>query len=1093
MYGAGDRSDFEVVRMAISRHSHTATTALASMLAIFVAAVAFMLPVAARCQLSTGDILGNINDPSGAALPGATIVLTNTQTQERHTVTSDQAGEYVFTLLQPGQYSIEVSANGFKPSKVSDITLSAGDRRRVAVGMTVHGVEQTVEVSSAAPSLETDSSVLSTAVSQRAVQDLPLNGRNYVQLADLAAGANEGTPAAITNGNRPDDRRQSSAIVVSAWSDTLNNEMVEGVDNNEGTIGTIGVRPSIDAIAEFRVQTNLYPAEAGKTPGAVVNLITRGGSNQLHGSVFEYLRNDAVDARNYFATVGRRPELRQNQFGGSVGGPIIRGRAFFFADYEGLRIVQGTTTVNSVPTAFEVANPGNFSDVGGPIISSSSFSTPGLNYFKLYPAPNSGTNSFIYSPNGVYYGNTGDGRVDYRFNDNNLFFVRYSYNGVTVTTPSALPDVTLPNIGVIQPGGSVSYPGSSIDTADQAIMNFTHIFSPRTSLELKAGYTYISNSSLPLNYGSYFGNAMGVPNANVDLFTSALPNVGVTGFAGLGVSTSLPLYDRDGIFQYGGSLTQVRGRHTLKYGAVLIRRQIFNEEPTSGSGSYSFTSSPNNTATKVSSIVPLINLLQGTNLSVSRVTQLAPRYLRSWEPSFYAQDDWRLTPTLTLNIGLRYDIITPDIALGNNISQFDPPSGKILVAGINSSSTTGIQTDYRSFGPRLGFASNVKPGTVIRGGFGLVFYRDNTGPSVPFSNPPYVATYSPNNLTTTFATPLPTPVQSSYTNPSGALRGMALGFRNSFVEQANLNVQQQIGSFVVTVAYVGEYGHKLRISPDRNVAAPSTITSPSYITRRPFYPPYPNVTSILHDESSGFQNYNALQTTVARTIGRGLTLNANYTWSKALGDVQAFSAGGLYASAVPNETATLEYGNSELAVQNRFAMMLNYSLPFGQSAHGARAALIKGWQVNAIDVWETGQPFTVTNSSPLSNTGISSDRPNQISDPNSSGISGVPIHTISHWFNTAAFAGQTLGTIGTERRNMLFGPNFRHFDPSVFKDFALGDRMNLQARVEAFNVFNTPNFGQPAAVIPSATFGVITSTRTNSTPRQIQGSLRLSF
>lgn len=1091
MFSASDPSDSEVVDRTISR-LRSGLLPYLRLLAVLLAA-GLALPLAGRCQVSTGDILGNINDPSGAALPGATIVLTNTQTQERHTVTSDQAGEYVFTLLQPGRYSIEVSANGFKPSKVSDITLSAGDRRRVVVGMTVHGVEQTVEVSSTPPSLETDSSVLSTAVSQRAVQDLPLNGRNYVQLADLAAGANEGTPVAITNGNRPDDRRQSSAIVVSAWSDTLNNEMVEGVDNNEGTIGTIGVRPSIDAIAEFRVQTNLYPAEAGKTPGAVVNLITRGGTNQLHGSVFEYLRNDALDGRNYFATVGRRPELRQNQFGGSVGGPIIKDRAFFFADYEGLRVVQGTTTVNSVPTAFEVANPGNFSDVGGPIISPSTFSTPGLNYFKLYPAPNSGTNSFIYSPNGVYYSTTADGRVDYRFNDNNLFFMRYSYNGVTVTTPSALPDVSLPNIGVVQPGGSVSYPGSSVDGAHQGILNYTHIFSPRTSLELKAGYTYISNSSLPLNYGSYFGNAMGVPNANVDLFTSALPNVGVTGFAGLGVSTSLPLYDRDGIFQYGGSLTQVRGRHTLKYGAVLIRRQIFNEEPSSGSGTYSFTSSPNNTATKVSSIVPLINLLQGTNLSVARVTQLAPRYLRSWEPSFYAQDDWRVTPTLTLNIGLRYDIITPDVALGNNISQFDPPSGKILVAGINSSSTTGIQTDYRSFGPRLGFAANVRPGTVIRGGFGLVFYRDNTGPSVPFSNPPFVATYSPNNLTTTFATPLPTPVPSSYTNPSGALRGMALDFRNSFVEQANLNVQQQVGAFVMTIAYVGEYGRKLRISPDRNVAAPSTVTSPSYITRRPYYPQYPNVTSILHDETSGFQNYNALQTVLERSVGRGLTLNANYTWSKALGDVQAFSAGGLYASAVPNETATLEYGNSELSVQNRFAMMLNYALPFGQSAHGGRAALVKGWQVNAIVVSESGQPFTVTNSSPLSNTGISSDRPNQISDPNNGGSSGLPIHTLTRWFNTAAFVGQTLGTIGTERRNMLFGPPFRHFDPSVSKNFALGDRLNLQARVEAFNVTNTPNFGQPAAVFPSATFGTITSTRTNSTPRQIQGSLRLSF
>ena len=1053
----------------------------------FGAALLTLAPAVSYAQVSTGDILGNVTDASGAALPGAKILLTNTQTQESHTVNSDQVGEYVFTLLLPGHYSLQVGATGFRPYRVDDISLDAGDRRRVVIKMLLSSVSQSVIVSAAPSALETDTSVLSTEVEQQAVQDLPLNGRDYVQLADLAAGANEGTPAAITNGNRPDDRRQSSAIVVNAQSDTLNNDMIEGVDNNEGTIGTIGVRPSIDAIAELRVATNLYPAEVGKTPGAVVNVITRGGTNLLHGAVFEYLRNDDVDARNFFASVGRRPELRQNQFGGSLGGPIKKDKAFFFVDYEGLRIAQGTTTVNSVPTAFEVANPGNFSDVGGPVISPTTFSTPGLNYFKLYPSPNSGTNSFTYSPVNTYFSTTIDGRVDYRFSDNNLFFGRYTFNKVTVGTASSLPAVNVAGIGVVEPGGTISYPGTAADQADQVILNYTHIFSPKTSLELKAGYTYILNTSLPLNYGLNYGNAFGVLNSNVNLYTSALPNFSVSGYASLGDSTSLPLYDRDGIFQYGGSLTQVRGRHTLKYGAVLIRRQIFNEEPTSGSGSFSFSTSPNNTGTTKSTIVSLINLLQGTNLSVSRVTQLAPRWMRTWEPSVYAQDDWRITPKLTLNLGLRYDIITPDIALGNNISQFDPPSMAILVAGVNSSATTGIETDYRSVAPRLGFAVNVTPATVVRGGYGLVFFRDNTGPGVPFANPPFVATYSPNNLTTTLATPLPSPVESSYTSPSGGLRGMALNYRNSFLEQSNLNVEQRLGTFVVTIAYVGQWGHKLHISPDRNVAPPSTVTSPSYITRRPFYSLYPNVTSILHDESAGFSNFNSLEMTVQKNAGHGLVVNANYTWAKALSDVQAFSAGGLFASALPSQTATLEYGPSELDVQNRFAMMLSYRLPFGQNSNGVTAGFAKGWQVNAIDVWETGQPFSVTNASPLSNTGISSDRPNQIANPELSNP------TIGEWFNNSAFQGQTLGTIGTERRNMLFGPHYRHFDPSVFKDFALTERVNLQARVEVFNVFNTPNFGLPGASFPSTTFGVISSTRTNSTPRQIQGSLRLSF
>jgi len=1053
-------------------------------------ALAIFVPAASHAQLSTGDILGNVTDARGAALPGAKVTAVNTQTHDTHTVMTDGNGEYVISLLLPGNYSVEVTASGFRPNRVDNVTLGVGDRYRIVVKLEVSATSQTVLVSAAPPALQTDSTALSTDVQQQAVQDLPLNGRNYVQLAELAAGANEGTPVAITNGNRPDDRRQTSAIVVNAQSDTLNNDMIEGVDNNEGTIGTIGVRPSIDAIAELRVLTNLYPAEAGKTPGAVVNIITRGGGDSIHGGLFEYVRNDAVDARNFFATVGRRPELRQNQFGGSIGGPIKRDKAFYFGDYEGLRIVQGVTANNSVPTAYEVAHPGDFSDVGGPVISSTTFSTPGLNYFKLYPAPNSGTNSYIYSPNNTYYSTTFDARGDYLFNENNTAFARYTYNKVSAYTATALPDVNVTGVGVVEPGGTVSYPGAAADWADQALVDFTHIFSQKTTMDLKAGYTYILNSSLPLNYGKNYGNALGVPGANLSLFTSMLPNFGVTGYATLGDSTSLPLYDRDNTFQYSGSVVHVAGKHTIKFGAALVRRQIYNEEPTSGAGSYSFSTSPNNTGTTKSTIVPLINLLQGTNLSVSRVIQLQPRYLRTWEPSEFVQDDWRLTQKITINAGIRYDIFTPDVALGNNISMFDPVTAQMLVAGVNASNTANIITDFRSVGPRLGFAYNVTPKTVVRGGYGIVFFRDNTGPSVPFANPPYVATYSPNNLTTTLATPLPAPVQSSYLTPSGALRGISTNYRNSFLEQSNVNIERDFRSFVITLAYVGQWGHKLHISPDRNAPLPSTVTSPSYITRRPFYAQFPNVTTILHSESGGFSNFHSMEATVEKNAGHGLNMRANYTWAKALSDVQAFSAGGLYTSAIPSLTSTIEYGPSELDVQNRFALMLNYQLPFGQGATGIKAGFIKGWQFNAIDVWETGQPFTVTNASPLLNTG-ETDRPNQIANPE------ISNHSISKWFNTSAFAAETpVGNFNPqtyEHRNILFGPHYRHFDPSVFKDFAINERMALQARVEVFNLSNTPNFGQPGSAFPSATFGTITATRTGSTPRQIQGSLRFSF
>ena len=1069
----------------IQRGSIAKACSLLGSLLIFSFCVALLTlaPTVSLAQVSTGDILGNVTDASGAALPGAKILLTNTQTQERHTVNSDSAGEYVFTLLLPGQYSLQVGAAGFRPYRVDNINLSAGDRRRIVINMAVSSVSQTVVVSAAPPALETDSTVMSTVVPQAAVQDLPLNGRDFVLLADMAAGANEGTPVALAAGNRPDDRRQASSIVANAQTDAQNNEMVEGVDNNEGTIGSIGVRPSVDAIAEFRVQTNLYPAEVGKTPGAVVNLITRGGTNSLHGAVYEFLRNDAVDGRDFFATVGARPELRQNQFGGSVGGPIKRNKAFFFGDYEGLRKVWGLTTVNSVPTAYEVAHPGDFTDIGGPNVSAS-IVAPGLNLFKLYPAANSGTNSYVYSPNNTYFSTTVDARADYRFNDNNLLFARYTYNNITVGTPSSLPAVNISGVGQVVPGGSVSYPGTAADVADGAILNFTRIFSQRTSLELKAGYTHIMNASYPVNYGTNFGNALGITNSDFNQFASALPYISVSGFSPLGDTQYLPLQDGDNIFQYGGSLTQVRGKHTLKYGAVLIRRQLYNNQSTSGDGLFSFTTNPNTTGTTVTNIVPLVNLLLGLPYTTSRSMLFSPRYPRSWEPSFYGQDDWRFTSKLTLNLGLRYDIITPDAFKGNNIAQFDTGSGQLLIAGVNTTSTGGIVTDHHSVAPRLGFAYNVTPGTVVRGGYGLVFFRDNTGPSVPFANPPFVTSYAPNALTVTNLTSLPLPVESSTTALAGGLRGMQLNYRNSFIEQANLNVERQIRSFVVTAAYVGEWGHKLRTAPDRNVAPPSSV---SYVTRRPFYSAYPNVTSIYHLESNGFSNFNSFEGTVKKDAGHGIILNANYTWAKALSDVEGYSYSGLYASAVPSQLATLEYGPSELDVQNRFALMLNYHLPFGEKYNGVKAGFVKGWQFNAIDVWETGQPFSVTNATPLSNTGISSDRPNEILNPELSNP------TIAEWFNTSAFQGQTLGTIGTERRDMLFGPHYRHFDPSVFKTFGLKHGVSLQARIEVFNLSNTPNFSLPGSAYPSTTFGKITSTRNNSSPRQIQGALRLSF
>ncbi len=1040
----------------------------------FVTAVLLFVTTAARAQVTTADVLGTVTDPSGAVLPKIQIVLTNNATHETRTVTSNASGEYTFTLLESGHYTLTAAAPGFKKFVVQDFALNAGDRLRENILMSLGQNTETVEVTAAPPSLDTDSSALSTEVTTKQVQELPLNGRNFVQLAQLAAGANEAAPTAISNGNRPDDRRQTAAVSVNSQSDTLNNELVDGLDNNEATIGTIGVRPSIEAIAEFRVQTALYPAESGKTPGAVVNLITRSGGNDFHGSLYEFIRNDIFDGRDFFATVGPKPAYRQNQFGASVGGPIRRNKTFFFADYEGLRIVQGTTTVSTVPTLFEEQNVGNLSDIHGPVLQPSQLNPIALKFFALYPAPNlPGTiNNFTNSPNLTQNSDTVDGRVDQHFSEKDSFFARYTFNNVNTSTPSGLPAVN-----GIEPGGPVSYPGTARDRAQQVLLNHIHIFSPNVILELKAGYTRINNVSYPLNYGKNFSQQFGIINANVDQLTSALSNVSITGYAGFGDSSFLPLIDLDNTFQYGGALTQTKGAHTLKYGAVLIRRQVENEENTSGTGSFTFNTSPTGFA--------LANFLEGLPYQVTRVMQLEPRYLRSWEPSFYAQDDWRVTKSLTLNLGLRYDIITPDVDVHNQISNFNPATASLIIAGVNGASrSAGVKTYYKSLAPRVGFAANVRHGTVLRGGYARVYFRDNTGPSVPFADPPFVTTYSPNPLTVTLSTPLPLPTAQSTTNLSGAIRGIQLDYKNSFVDQTSFNIEQSLGATVITVGYVGEFGRNLRISPDFDLAPPSPV---SYVTRRPFYSVLPNVTSTPVIESSGYSDYNGLQISVQRRLSRGLTANANYTWSHAISDTQGYSQGGLYTSILPYQTATLERGNSDLDMRDRFALMLNYELPFGKSLTGWEGGLVKGWQLNAIDVWETGFPFSVVNSSPRSDTGAGSDRPNLVGNPV---LSDPSIH---EWFNTSVFQPQLFGTVGSEARDAVYGPHFRHFDLSLFKVFQLTERLHLEARAESFNLTNTPNFAQPNATVGTASFGTISSTRVGSTPRQLQFALRLMF
>jgi hypothetical protein len=1061
----------------------------------FVFFILFVVSVTSlHAQLTTGDVLGTVTDRNGAVMVASQVTLTSVETSAVRRLVTDQEGNFLFSALQPGDYILRIESSGFVPQQTAAFRVGAGDRIRSSAVLQIGSTTQ-VSVSDGAGSsaLQTDTTTLLTTLSSQQALDLPLSGRNFIQLAQLAPGANEATENALGSGQRPDDRRQVSTLSANAQSDTLNQQLVDGMDNNEGSVGTIGVRPSVEAIADLRVITSSYPAETGKTAGALVNVITRAGGNKFHGSAYEFYRNDKTDARNFFARTGNKPKLRQNLFGASLSGPIQRDRTFFFGDYEGYRQSSATTWVNVVPTLYQHQHPGDFSDVGGPVIANPN--AVALKFFALYPLPNTATSNttngvYTYSPQNTQQSDLYDLRVDHHFSDRDQTFARYAHNQVNTFIAG-----TLPAVNGIEPGGSATFPGQSFQRAQQFVLSHTHIASPNTLFEFKAGYTHLLNRTLPLTYGTNLGNAFGIQGSNFDQFSSMMPFVSITGYAGFGGADSLPLFNGTNTFQYMASITHTMGRHTLKAGATLLRRQIFNQQnaAANAAGSYAFNGQYSLTAfpTAPAAVRPLVDLLAGRPFTTRRVAQIYPRYLREFENALYVQDDFRVSQSLTLNLGLRWDMYTPLKEKFGHISMFNTDTNAIAVSGVNASDTDGVHTDYTSIAPRFGLAYNMRPGTVVHAAFGMTFFRDNNGPSVPFANPPFTFVYSPGALTTNLSDPLPLPVAQSTTSLTGAVRGVDPNFKNSYAEQFHVDVQHDVAGTTLTVGYVGMVARNLRIAPDINLAAPKLPTvanTNDYQTRRPFYVQYPNLNAGINIfRSQGFSSYNALQATAVHPYRNGLTAQVNYTYAHGLSDTQAFSQSVLFASVVTAQLNTLEYSNSDLDQRHRVTMLLNYALPFAKSTQGLTRVLFHGWQLNALDVWGTGLPFTVTNSTARTNTGASSDRPNQLANANLSGP------TITRAFDTSEFTAQTFGTVGTARRTSVYGPHFRHFDASLFKNFAVRDRTTLQLRAEGFNLTNTPNFGTPGATLGTSTFGQITATRLGATPRQYQFAARVTF
>jgi hypothetical protein len=1150
---------------------------------IWVLALAVLFSVTGSKQVwaqqSTGEVLGTVTDPTGAVVPNATATLTNTDTNDVKTVTTGGSGAFDFSNLNPGNYKLVVSGPGFSTADSGAITVSAGDRRRLDTQMKLGASTTTVEVTAAATAaLQTDSSTMQNTIGTESVASLPLNGRNYVNLVQITPGATEGSPTALGSGQAPDDRRQGSNVSVNSQADQLNNNMIDGLDNNERIIGTIGVRPTIESIQEVKILTNTFTADSGRAAGAVINVITKSGTNSFHGSLYEYFRNDKLNAYSYqFGQHVAKPELRQNQFGGSLGGPIFKDRTFFFGDADFFRIVQlrgiGTATV---PSAYEQQHPGDFSDVGqataafcnpggtpildpsgyksgcaynpatglqyaGNIIPSGAIDPVGLNYFKLYSLPNgsttpaTGTASFIGGNKRQQYATNYDVRIDHKINGSNALFARYSVNDVFTHTPSpALPPKVVAGLLI---DGQNDVDGDSPQLDRNIQINYNHTFTPNLVMLLGAGWTYIQNYSYPPNNGLNPNTAFGEPGINYNAgCCSALGGVtfgnGLTSF-GAGRPGFVPLLTKDNTYQINGAVFYTHGKQSIKMGAALIRRQASNFQETNGMGNIGFVNG-----------AP--GLLTGAFSSAVRINNpFGPTLYRVWEPSVFVQDDWRVTQKLTLNLGIRWDVFTPFVEKNNHIANWLWDKGQVI-AGVNGANRSAGVKITQNFEPRVGFAYNPRTGTVIRGGFGTSAFVTSQNSPASMKMQPWAVTFGTCSAATCpggfnalrKGLPIPGTIPAASLDldcvagltgavqpapgfpcaPQAIPSSLPQGYRDAYLEQYNLTLQQELPwKNVLTVAYVGVLGRHLGIGLSNVNLIPlgyykltgtagsglpvNSPLSAGTVNGRRFHeaPPFArNTTQIQAVISGGASNYNGLQAIIQRRFANGLGYSATTTWSHNLDNVAGGGIGGMATAisldgASPYYIGRYDYASADFDRRNRFVFQGNYSPTFTHGFHGIAKQAFDGWQGNVISVWTSGAPFTVTNGANQSLTSPGqNDRPNQLSNPFQNVPTNAPAGQIQY-FNPAAFATQTLGTVGNSHRNLMTGPPAQHVDVGLGKAFAVHEQVRLNFKAEGFNMLNSVIFNNPATGITGGTFGRITSTRADYTPRVFQFALRLEF
>jgi len=1047
----------------------------------------------------TAKLQGRVTDSSGAVIPEAQVSVTNAQSGVKLSSQTNGQGEYSLPFLQPGDYNLAIGRQGFKTFQRPNVHLDLDQTAAIDVTLLPGDVNETVEVKGESPLLQTQTTSVGQTIDNRTVITLPLNGRDYTQLVTLAAGA------------APNSRSRASNGFSLNGSQTFQNTMLlNGIDNNNYILGVDSsninaVTPSIDAIQEFQVETSNYSAQYGRSAGGVVSVSLKSGTNQFHGDAFDFFRNTSLNAANFFANRNglSKPPLHRNQFGGVLGGPIVRNRSFFFVSYQGQRQTSYNSGQTTVPTPAQVS--GQFGSVNiynpalvsngiraqfpGNTIPRSQLDPVGVKLASLYPAPNLPglVNNYAYNQFQLNNADEVDSRFDQQITQKDTAFVSFSRGSSDIQRGSIFAS----------PGNGNPFPFAQPLLGYNLTASETHVFGPSLFNEFHMGYTHNDSNQLAPESTPLFQQfgLTGIPPANA---LTGLPNIAVTGFSSLGDNTFLPNPKLVQVGQFNDTASWQRGKHSFTFGGQVILTHNFAGTSSNARSTLNFNGQFTSRVPGTGAGSAVADLLLGQTSSATISTFLVARFRNRYAGAF-VNDTWRITPKLTLNLGVRYDLQTPMWDRDNRLANFifapgTPGFGTLVTAqggDLQQRSFSGLDTN--NFAPRIGLAYQLNSKTVIRSAFGI-FYGGlgfqaiaQTGAANPpfFYSVPLTSSTNAAVSSLVLSTGFPSDVLTPSRGQNPNVFAISSNYPMPAVNQWNFAIERQLPSdSILKIGYVGNSASHLMA--DNNFNAP--VPGPGGTNARR---PFPQYGELIYQSPYAHSSYEGLQLTFQKRYSNTLSFLANYTWSHSFDNVHnnEDNTGGMVPQD-PNNT-NAEKAESGFDIRHRFVANVVYNLPIGRPGTllgGNRLArqVLGGWQVGGIFTAQGGYPLTPTvNPSPANST--TPERPNRVCNGNLD--SGQ--RSIDAWYNVSCFNVPSLYTYGNSARDVIRVPGLINIDFLVDRTFSFTERYRLEFRSEFFNLTNTAHFGEPNVTINTGQAGRITNTGVPN--RQIEFAMRFLF